>query len=200
MSKTLSLIVAGTLSTVIPFTASAYDGRSSAVAESSASAVTEKPKSILDAARENGGFTIFLAAIEEAEMSTALASPRMQYTLYAPTDAAFAKMPKEQLASLFADKDELRRVVAQHVVVGKYHSSDINVGTKRTLWGEPLAVTTHRNLHVNWVKVVATDLESGNGIVHAVDNVIVSSGESGSRFSQQLAEFNASSLGQGSRY
>jgi uncharacterized surface protein with fasciclin (FAS1) repeats len=109
-------------------------------------------------------------------------------------------MPKAQLAALFEDKDELRRVIAQHVALGKYHSSEINAGTKRTIWGEPLAVTTHRNLHVNWVKVVATDLESGNGIVHAVDNVIVSSGESNSAFSQQLAEFNAASLGKGNHF
>jgi len=75
-----------------------------------------------------------------------------------------------------------------------------SAGTKRTIWGEALPVTTHRNLHVNWVKVVATDLASANGIVHAVDNVILSSGDQASAFSQQLAEFNAASLGQGNRF
>lgn len=183
MKKLASLFVAGTLATL-----------------ASGAAFAEKPKNILDAARDNGGFTIFLAAVEEADMTAALSSPRMQYTLYAPTDAAFAKMPPEQLAALLQDKDELRRVIAQHVAIGRYHSSDISPGVKRTLWGEPLAVTTHRNLHVNWVKVVATDLDSGNGIVHATDNVIINSGDGDSAFAQQLAQFNAASLGQGNRF
>jgi len=194
MKKFRSFIAAGVVSTLIPFAAIAYD------TNASASPSAEKPSNILDAARANGGFSIFLAAVDHAEMTAALSSQRVQYTLYAPTDAAFAKMPKAQLAALFEDKDELRRVIAQHVALGKYHSSEINAGTKRTIWGEPLAVTTHRNLHVNWVKVVATDLESGNGIVHAVDNVIVSSGESNSAFSQQLAEFNAASFGKGNHF
>lgn len=194
MKQMWSLILAGSLSALVP---------AAAVAEETntvAAAAAEKPKNILEAARESGGFSIFLAAVEHAEMTKALSSQRVQYTLYAPTDAAFAKMPKEQLLALLEDKDELRRVIAQHVVLGKYHSSDLSAGTKRTIWGEPLPVTTHRNLHVNWVKVVATDLESNNGIVHAVDNVIVSSGDSDTGFSQQLAIFNAESLGQGNRY
>lgn len=194
MKQIWSLILAGSLSALVP---------AAAVAEATntvAAAAAEKPKNILEAARESGGFSIFLAAVEHAEMTKALSSQRVQYTLYAPTDAAFAKMPKEQLLALLEDKDELRRVIAQHVVLGKYHSSDLSAGTKRTIWGEPLPVTTHRNLHVNWVKVVATDLESNNGIVHAVDNVIVSSGDSDTGFSQQLAIFNAESLGQGNRY
>ena len=194
MKQIWSLILAGSLSALVP---------AAAVAEATntvAAAAAEKPKNILEAARESGGFSIFLAAVEHAEMTKALSSQRVQYTLYAPTDEAFAKMPKEQLLALLEDKDELRRVIAQHVVLGKYHSSDLSAGTKRTIWGEPLPVTTHRNLHVNWVKVVATDLESNNGIVHAVDNVIVSSGDSDTGFSQQLAIFNAESLGQGNRY
>lgn len=194
MKQMWSLILAGSLSALVP---------AAAVAEETntvAAAAAEKPRNILEAARESGGFSIFLAAVEHAEMTKALSSQRVQYTLYAPTDAAFAKMPKEQLLALLEDKDELRRVIAQHVVLGKYHSSDLSAGTKRTIWGEPLPVTTHRNLHVNWVKVVATDLESNNGIVHAVDNVIVSSGDSDTGFSQQLAIFNAESLGQGNRY
>lgn len=194
MKQMWSLILAGSLSALVPAAAIAEE------TNTVAAAAAEKPRNILEAARESGGFSIFLAAVEHAEMTKALSSQRVQYTLYAPTDAAFAKMPKEQLLALLEDKDELRRVIAQHVVLGKYHSSDLSAGTKRTIWGEPLPVTTHRNLHVNWVKVVATDLESNNGIVHAVDNVIVSSGDSDTGFSQQLAIFNAESLGQGNRY
>ena len=194
MKQMWSLILAGSLSALVPAAAIAEE------TNTVAAAAAEKPRNILEAARESGGFSIFLAAVEHAEMTKALSSQRVQYTLYAPTDAAFAKMPKEQLLALLEDKDELRRVIAQHVVLGKYHSSDLSAGTKRTIWGEPLPVTTHRNLHVNWVKVVATDLESNNGIVHAVDNVIVSSGDSDTSFSQQLAIFNAESLGQGNRY
>jgi uncharacterized surface protein with fasciclin (FAS1) repeats len=194
MTKLSSLFLAGAFATLVPVATLAYDG------QATLQAATGKPTNILDAARDNGGFSVFLAAVEHADMTAALSSPRMQYTLYAPTDAAFAKMPKEQLVALLEDKDELRRVIAQHVVVGRYQAADINAGIKRTLWGEPLAVTTHRNLHVNWVKVVATDLDSGNGVVHATDNVIVSSGEPASAFSQQLAQFNAASLGQGNRF
>ena len=194
MKKLSSLVVAGAFSTLVPFAAFAYD------ANTPNSSSTQKPANILEAAQKNGGFSIFLAAVEATEMTAALSSPRMQYTLYAPTDAAFAKLGKEKLAALLQDTHELRRIVAQHVVIGKYTSADINAGTKRTIWGEELPVTTHRNLHVNWVKVVATDLNSANGVVHALDNVILSTGEPGSEFSQQLAEYNASSLGQGNRF
>lgn len=194
MNMIRSLIAAGTLTALVPVAALAYEG------STATSSVAEKPRNILDAARDNGGFSVFLAAVDHAEMTAALSSQRVQYTLYAPTDAAFAKMPKEQLAALLQDKDELRRVIAQHVALGRYHSSEIGAGVKRTIWGEPLAVTTHRNLHVNWVKVVATDLESGNGIVHAVDNVIVSFGDGDSAFSQQLAQLNTAALGQGNRF
>lgn len=194
MKKFSSLVAAGAFSTLLPFAAFAYD------TNTPASSSAQKPANILEAAQKNGGFSIFLAAVEEAEMTAALSSQRIQYTVYAPTDAAFAKLGKEKLAALLQDKDELRRIVAKHVVVGKYASTDINAGTKRSIWGEPLPVTTHRNLHVNWVKVVATDLDSKNGVVHALDNVILSSGEADSGFSQQLAEYNASSLGQGNRF
>jgi uncharacterized surface protein with fasciclin (FAS1) repeats len=194
MKNVRSLVVAGTLSLLVPFSAVAYDGRSSAVAE------PDKPKTVLEAAQESGGFTIFLAAVDEADMTKALSSPRMTYTLYAPTDAAFAKLPKEVVVALFEDKDELRRFVAQHVVVGKHASDDIAVGTKRSIWGEPIVVTTHRNIHVNHVKVIATDLESSNGIVHAVDNVMVPSGEIPSGFTQLLAETNKDALGSGNRF
>jgi uncharacterized surface protein with fasciclin (FAS1) repeats len=194
MNRLGSLVLAGALASLLPVPALAYDGKAPAAA------AAEKPKNVLEAARENGGFTIFLAAVEEADMTAALSSPRLQYTLYAPTDAAFAKLPKEKLAALLEDKDELRRVIAQHVVLGRYHSSDIGAGVKRTIWGEPLAVTTHRNLHVNWVKVVATDLDSGNGIVHATDNVILSTGDADTGFARQMAQFNAASLGQGNRF
>ena len=195
MKKIWSAVVAGAFAAGVPMAAVADSAKMP-----STTAAVEKPKNIIEAARANGGFSIFLAAVEEADMTAALSSPRLQYTLYAPTDAAFAKMPKEKLAALLQDKDELRRVIAQHVVVGRYQSSDIGAGVKRTIWGEPLAVTTHRNLHVNWVKVVATDLDSGNGIVHATDNVIISSGDADSGFTQQLAQFNAASLGQGNRF
>ena len=150
MKKFCSLVAAGAFSTLIPFTAFAYD------ANTPSSANTQKPANILEAAQKNGGFSIFLAAVEAAEMTAALSSQRMQYTVYAPTDAAFAKLGNEKLAALLQDKEELRRIVAKHVVVGKYASTDINAGTKRTIWGEALPVTTHRNLHVNWIKVVAT--------------------------------------------
>jgi uncharacterized surface protein with fasciclin (FAS1) repeats len=194
MKNRLSFIIAGAISTIVPFAASAYDLKEPIQASA------DKSRNILEVARENGGFSVFLAAVDQAEMTAALSSQRLNYTLYAPTDAAFAKMPKEQLIALFENKDELRRIVAQHVVLGKYHSADISAGTKRTIWGEALPVTTHRNLHVNWVKVVATDLEGANGVIHAIDNVIVSSGAAPTEFSQQLVQFNASSLGQGARF
>ena len=63
-----------------------------------------------------------------------------------------------------------------------------------------MPVTTLRNIHVNWMKVVATDLEGENGVVHATDNVIVRSGDAPTEFSQQLAKFNAESLGQAKRF
>jgi uncharacterized surface protein with fasciclin (FAS1) repeats len=194
MKNRLSFIIAGAFSTIVPFAASAYDLKEPIQASA------DKSRNILEVARENGGFSVFLAAVDQAEMTAALSSQRLNYTLYAPTDAAFAKMPKEQLSALFENKDELRRIVAQHVVLGKYQSADISAGTKRTIWGQALPVTTHRNLHVNWVKVVATDLEGANGVIHAIDNVIVSSSETPTEFSQQLVQFNASSLGQGARF
>jgi uncharacterized surface protein with fasciclin (FAS1) repeats len=92
------------------------------------------------------------------------------------------------------------RRIAQHVVLGKHRSAEISTGTMKTIWRRTMPVTTLRNIHVNWMKVVATDLEGENGVVHAIDNVIVRSGEAPTEFSQQLAKFSAESLGQAKRF
>ena len=95
------------------------------------------------------------------------------FTVFAPTDAAFAKIPKADLDALLKDKAKLKAVLTYHVVSGKVMSTDLKAGNVKTVQGSNLMVTTMGGAMVNDAKVVAADVAADNGVIHAIDTVLM---------------------------
>jgi uncharacterized surface protein with fasciclin (FAS1) repeats len=126
-------------------------------------------KDIVDTAVGAGQFKTLVAAVQTAELVDVLkgAGP---FTVFAPTDEAFAKISKEKLDSLLKDKQALSAVLTYHVVPGKVMAGDIlKVTSAPTVQGKPLMVS----VKVNEANVIKTDIECANGVIHVIDTVLL---------------------------
>ena len=96
------------------------------------------------------------------------------FTVFAPTDEAFAKVPKADLDALLKDKAKLTAVLTYHVVPGKVMAKDVKAGQVKTVQGSNITVSTsYGNVSVNNAKVVKTDIVADNGVIHVIDTVIM---------------------------
>jgi uncharacterized surface protein with fasciclin (FAS1) repeats len=95
------------------------------------------------------------------------------FTVFAPTDAAFAKIPKAQLDALLADKAKLTAVLTYHVVPGKVMSKDVKAGMVKTVQGSSLTVGTAGGVKVDNANVTAVDIVADNGVIHVIDTVVL---------------------------
>ena len=96
------------------------------------------------------------------------------FTVFAPTDEAFAKIPKADLDALLKDKAKLTAVLTYHVVPGKVMAKDVKAGQVKTVQGSNITVSTsYGNVSVNNAKVVKTDIVADNGVIHVIDTVIM---------------------------
>jgi uncharacterized surface protein with fasciclin (FAS1) repeats len=129
-------------------------------------------KDIVDTAVAAGSFKTLATALEAAGLIGTLkgAGP---FTVFAPTDEAFAKVPKEQLDALLKDKAALTKVLTYHVVPGKVMAKDVKAGKVKTVQGGSLTVTTDGGVMVDGAKVVATDVAASNGVIHVIDTVVI---------------------------
>ena len=127
---------------------------------------------IVDTAVAAGNFSTLVTAVKAAGLVETLkgAGP---FTVFAPTDAAFAKVPKATLEGLLADKAALTKVLTYHVVAGKVMAADVKAGHVKTVQGTDLAVATEGGVTVNGAKVVAADVAASNGVIHAIDTVLM---------------------------
>jgi transforming growth factor-beta-induced protein len=146
--------------------------------EMEAAADQEMAKTIVDIAVEDGRFTTLVTALTEAGLVDALLAEG-PFTVFAPTDEAFAALPEGALEELLADKDALTNVLLYHVVDGKVMAADV-VGLDgqevSTLSGDPIMVAADdMGVMINESKVVITDIEASNGVIHVVDAVILPS-------------------------
>lgn len=138
------------------------------------------PMSLVDVAVENGNFTTLVTALQATGLDTVLADLDTDYTVFAPSDAAFAKLPEGTLAALLNDTDTLSNILLYHVVPGKVMSdaavaiagSDNNQVVTANSAQVALSFTDGM-LFVNGAKVSAADVMADNGIIHVVDNVIL---------------------------
>jgi uncharacterized surface protein with fasciclin (FAS1) repeats len=142
------------------------------VAALAMTAFATQAKDIVDTAVAAGDFKTLAAALQKAGLVKTLkgAGP---FTVFAPTDAAFAKVPKDQLDALLADKAKLTKVLTYHVVPGKVMAADVKAGQVTTVEGQPLAVSTSGGVMVDKAKVVKTDIVADNGVIHVVDSVLM---------------------------
>ena len=128
---------------------------------------------IVDTAAAAGNFTTLLAAAEAAGLVDTLKSEG-PFTVFAPTDEAFAALPEGTVEGLLADTDALTEVLTYHVVAGKVMSTDLsNNMMAGTVNGAEITIMTEGGVMVNDANVVAADIEATNGVIHVIDAVIL---------------------------
>lgn len=127
---------------------------------------------IVDTAIKAGNFKTLVAAVQAAGLVDTLkgAGP---FTVFAPTDEAFAKIPKATLDGLLKDKAALSKILTYHVVSGKVMAKDVKPGMVKTVQGSDITLATAGGVTVNGAKVVAADVAASNGVIHAIDTVIM---------------------------
>ena len=143
-----------------------------AISALSFAALTAQAKDIVDTAVAAGDFKTLVAAVQAAGLVDTLKG-KGPYTVFAPTDAAFAKIPKAALDALLKDKTKLTAVLLAHVVPGTVMSKDVSAGKVKSAGGYELTVDTTGGVTVNSAKVTAVDIKADNGVIHVIDTVIV---------------------------
>lgn len=129
-------------------------------------------KDIVDTAISAGNFNTLAAALQAAELVDTLKGSG-PFTVFAPTDAAFAKIPKADLDALLADKAKLTAVLTYHVVPGLVMSKDVKAGAVKTVQGSSLTVSTTGGVKVDDANVTAVDITADNGVIHVIDSVVM---------------------------
>jgi uncharacterized surface protein with fasciclin (FAS1) repeats len=135
-------------------------------------ALSAQAKDIVDTAVGAGSFKTLATALAAAGLVDTLKGPG-PFTVFAPTDEAFARIPKAQLDALLADKAKLRSVLTYHVVPGKVMAKDVKAGKVKTVQGSDLTVAMAGGVMVDGAKVTATDIVADNGIIHVIDSVVM---------------------------
>ena len=131
--------------------------------------------SVVEVAASNGSFKTLTAALKAAGLDKALASGG-SYTVFAPTDEAFAALPKGTVEELLKpeNKDTLVKLLTYHVVQGEKASTSLRSGDTETLSGAPVKVNVSSGgVMVNDANVVQADIKANNGVIHVIDKVIL---------------------------
>lgn len=130
---------------------------------------------ITETAIAAGNFNTLVAAVKAADLLETLSGPG-PFTVFAPTDQAFANVPAETLQSLLEPeaKDQLVDVLTYHVVPGKVMASDVvNLSSAKTIQGQSVAISVNGGVKIDNANVVKTDIECDNGVIHVIDAVIL---------------------------
>jgi uncharacterized surface protein with fasciclin (FAS1) repeats len=131
------------------------------------------PQDIVDTAVAAGQFNTLAALLTKAGLVDTLKGPG-PFTVFAPTDAAFAKIPAETLAALGNDPAKLTAVLTYHVVPGRVLAADLQAGPVTTVEGQPVNVSiSGGTVKVNDATVVKTDIVASNGVIHVIDSVLL---------------------------
>lgn len=130
-------------------------------------------RDIVDTAVAAGSFNTLAKALTEAGLIETLKG-KGPFTVFAPTDEAFAKLPAGTLDSLLKDKEKLTAVLTYHVVPGKVMAADVMKLTEaKTVQGQSVKINTAGGVMVNDAHVVKTDILASNGVIHVIDKVIL---------------------------
>jgi uncharacterized surface protein with fasciclin (FAS1) repeats len=134
--------------------------------------LTVQAKDIVETAVSAGSFKTLVTALGAAGLVDTLKS-KGPFTVFAPTDEAFAKIPKADLDALLKDKAKLTSVLTYHVVPGKVMAADVKAGKVKTVQGSELTISTSMGVMVDKAKVTKTDIVADNGVIHVIDTVIM---------------------------
>jgi uncharacterized surface protein with fasciclin (FAS1) repeats len=129
---------------------------------------------IVATATAAGKFTTLTKLLKRAGLVSALRQPG-PYTVFAPTDAAFKKVPKKTLNALLANKAKLKAVLLYHVVAGKVTAADVSMlKSAKTLNGKSVRIrVSGANVFVNKAKVTKADVMASNGVIHVINTVLI---------------------------
>lgn len=129
---------------------------------------------IVDIAINAGNFNTLVKAVQAAGLVETLNSAG-PFTVFAPTDEAFAKIPSETLQAVLADKEKLTAILTYHVVAGKLMAADVaGMSTLPTVQGQSITVRAEGgSVMVDNAKVIQADIEADNGVIHVIDTVIL---------------------------
>lgn len=129
---------------------------------------------IVDIAVNNEGFSTLVTAVSAASLVEALQSPG-PFTVFAPNDAAFAKLPAGTITTLVQNIPQLSRILTYHVVAGKYKREDlIGVKSLTSLEGSQIDLDiSEEAFEANNATVIAADIEADNGVIHVIDTVML---------------------------
>jgi uncharacterized surface protein with fasciclin (FAS1) repeats len=138
---------------------------------------TTKPANIVETAVAAGQFKTLAAALEAAGLVDALTGDG-PFTVFAPTDEAFAKLPAGTVESLLKpeNKEKLKSILLYHVVPGSVTAKQVmqlNGRTVKTLEGSPIKVTTVHGVTIDNARVTKTDIHASNGVIHVIDTVLM---------------------------
>jgi uncharacterized surface protein with fasciclin (FAS1) repeats len=141
---------------------------------SSAFANTSKEGDVVSTAAGAGNFTTLTSLLKKAGLVGALQA-KGPFTVLAPTDAAFAKVPKSTLAALGADRAKLRSVLKYHVIAGEVPATKVvKLRSAKTLNGQAVRIrVVEGKVFVGGARVVKADIAASNGIIHAINQVLI---------------------------
>ena len=138
-----------------------------------ASSKAEAKKDIVDTAVAAGSFKTLATALQAAGLIDTLkgAGP---FTVFAPTDAAFAKLPAGTVEALLKDKQKLTQILTYHVVAGQKAAAEVVASKQLTsLQGKSLAIDTTQGAKIAGANITATDIFASNGVIHVIDTVLI---------------------------
>ena len=137
-----------------------------------ASSLAVQAKDIVDTAVAAGSFKTLATALQAAGLVDTLKG-KGPFTVFAPTDEAFAKIPKSDLDALLKDKAKLTAVLTYHVVAGQVMAKDVKAGKVKSVQGTELTLGTTGGVTVDGAKVIKADIATDNGVIHVIDNVLM---------------------------
>ena len=135
---------------------------------------TAESKTIVDIAAEDGRFTTLVTALQAAGLDSVLAGEG-PFTVFAPTDDAFGKLPEGTIASLLETIPELKNILLYHVVSGNVLAADVvTLESAVTLQGQTVSISVMGDVvKINDSQVIITDIQGSNGIIHVIDTVLL---------------------------
>lgn len=128
---------------------------------------------IVETATNAGSFKTLVAAVQAAGLAATLSGPG-PFTVFAPTDEAFAELPAGTVQGLLNDIPKLTNILTFHVVPGKLMASDVvKLTSAKTVQGQNVTIASTNGVTINGAKVITPNVEADNGVIHVIDRVIL---------------------------
>lgn len=169
-----SRIIAAVAASTLLFAACGSDDTSSDTTVAVDTTMAAEPGTIVEVASANEAFSTLVAAVTAAGLGETL-SGEGPFTVFAPTNEAFAALPAGLLDKLLLEenKDVLVKILTYHVLGAEVMAADVAAGDAATVEGSSITITTDGGVKVNDAMVTATDVDASNGVIHVIDKVLV---------------------------